>query len=51
MGPLGRPRHNEEDKTDNLTELDWKSVCWIDLAHDGENWRDVMNTLLNIRVQ
>jgi hypothetical protein len=51
MGPLVRARHNEENKTDILTEIVWNSVDWIDLAHDGENWRAVMNTLLNIRVQ
>jgi len=37
--PLGRPRRNEEDITEinlNLTEIGWKGVSWIDLAHDGE---------------
>lgn len=33
--PLGRPRRNEEDRTEiNLTEIGGNGVGWIALAHD-----------------
>jgi hypothetical protein len=49
--PLGRPRSKTECKTEvNVTELRRKGVGWIYLAHDGENWRAVINSVLNIRV-
>jgi hypothetical protein len=48
--PLGRPRWKLEDniKTD-LREIGWDCVDWIDLAHDRDQWRALVNTVMNLR--
>jgi hypothetical protein len=50
-GPLGRPRRRWVDniKTD-LREIGWGGMDWIDLAHAGDQWRALVNTVLNLRV-
>ena len=30
--------------------LEWKGVDWINLAEDGDKWRAVVNTVMNLRV-
>jgi hypothetical protein len=30
--------------------LDWGGMDWIDLAQDRDRWRDVVNTVMNLRV-
>jgi hypothetical protein len=49
--PLGRPRRRWEDgiRTD-LREIGWESVDWIQLAHDGDRWQAVVNTVMNLPV-
>jgi hypothetical protein len=49
--PLGRPRHRWEDyiKMDHR-EIGWGGMDWIDLAQDRNQWRVVMNTVMNLRV-
>jgi hypothetical protein len=49
--PLGRPRHRcvENIKMD-LREIGWDGVNWIDIAQDRDQWRAVLNTVMNLRV-
>jgi hypothetical protein len=34
----------------DLRETGWDGMDWIDLAQDGDQWRDVVNTVMNLRV-
>jgi hypothetical protein len=34
----------------DLREIRWSGVDWIDLAQDRDQWRAVMNTVMNLRV-
>jgi hypothetical protein len=45
--PLGRPRRRwlENIKID-LKEIEWDSMDWINLAHDGDQWRALVNTVM-----
>jgi hypothetical protein len=33
-----------------LTEITWGGMDWIDLAHDRDHWRAVVNTVMNLWV-
>jgi hypothetical protein len=44
--PLGRPRRRWVD----LTEIGWDGMDWIDLAQDRDQWRALVNTVMNLRV-
>jgi hypothetical protein len=48
---LGRPRCRWVDniKTD-LKEIRWDGMNWIDLAQDRDQWRALVNTVMNLRV-
>jgi hypothetical protein len=49
--PLGRPKRRWVDKIKmNLREIEWDGVDWIDMAQDGDQWRALVNTVLNLRV-
>jgi hypothetical protein len=49
--PLGRPRHRWVDNIKmNLREIGWDGVDWIDMTQDMEEWRALVNTVLNLRV-
>jgi hypothetical protein len=49
--PLGRPRHRWVDNIKmDLRELGWDSMEWIDLAQDRNQWRALLNTIMNLRV-
>jgi hypothetical protein len=49
--PLGRPRRRWEDGIRmDLRETDWGNVDWIQLAQDRDQWRDLLNTVMNLRV-
>jgi hypothetical protein len=49
--PLGRPRRRWEDGIRmDLREIGWGSVEWIQLAQDRYRWRDLVNTVRNLRV-
>jgi hypothetical protein len=49
--PLGSPRRRWVDNTKIvLREIGWDSVDWIDLAHDRDRWRALVNTVVNLRV-
>jgi hypothetical protein len=49
--PLGRPRRRLVDNSRmDLGEVGWGDVDWIDLAHDRNRWRALVNSVLNLRV-
>jgi hypothetical protein len=34
----------------DFREIEWDGVDWIDMAQDRDQWRAVVNTVLNLRV-
>jgi hypothetical protein len=49
--PLGRPRRRWVDNIKmDLREIGWDGVDWIDLAQDRDQWRTLVNTVMNLRV-
>jgi hypothetical protein len=34
----------------DLKEIGWDYVDWIDMAQDRDQWRALVNTVLNLRV-
>jgi hypothetical protein len=34
----------------DLREIGWDGVDWINLAQDRDQWRALVNTLMNLRV-
>jgi hypothetical protein len=34
----------------DLTEIGWVGIDWIDLAQDKDQWRALVNTVMNLRV-
>jgi hypothetical protein len=34
----------------NLTEIEWGDLDWIDLAQDRDQWRALVNTVMNFQV-
>jgi hypothetical protein len=34
----------------DLREIEWGGIYWIDLAEDRDQWRDLVNTVMNLRV-
>jgi hypothetical protein len=49
--PEGRPRRRWMDniKTD-LREIGWEGMDWIDLDQDSDQWRALVNAVMNLRV-
>jgi len=48
--PLGRPRRRWEDNIRvDLKETGWEGVEWIHLAQERNQWRAVVNTVMNLR--
>jgi len=33
-----------------VMEIEWEGVDWIHLAQDGDQWRGLVNTVMNFRV-
>jgi hypothetical protein len=49
--PLGRPRRRWEDNIKmDLREIGWGGMDRIDLAQDRDQWRALVNTVMNLRV-
>jgi hypothetical protein len=34
----------------DLREIGWDGVDWVDLVQDRDNWRALVNTVMNLRV-
>jgi hypothetical protein len=34
----------------NLTDIEWDGRDWIELAQDGDQWRALVNTVMNLPV-
>jgi hypothetical protein len=50
-GPLGRPRHRWVDNIKmDLREIGWRGMDWIDLTQDRDQWRALVNAVMNLRV-
>jgi hypothetical protein len=48
--PLGRPRNGWENNIRiDLRDTAWKVVNWMHLAEDRNQWRDVVNMVMNLR--
>jgi hypothetical protein len=48
--PLGKPRYRWVDNNKlNLRQLGWDSMNWIDLDYDRDQWRAIVNTIMNLR--
>jgi hypothetical protein len=48
---LGTPRRRWEDNIKmNLRGIGWDGTNWINLAQDRDQWRTVVNTVMNLRV-
>jgi hypothetical protein len=49
--PLGRTRPRWVDNIKStLREIEWGGMDWIDLDQDGDQWRALVNTVMNFRV-
>jgi hypothetical protein len=49
--PPGRPRHRWVGNIKiDLREVGWGGMDWIDLARDRDQWRALVNTVMNLRV-
>jgi hypothetical protein len=49
--PLGRPRRKWVGNIKmDLREVVWDGIDWIDLAQDRDQWRPLVNTVMNLRV-
>jgi hypothetical protein len=48
---LGRPIRRWEDNIRmDLREIGWGDMNWIDLAQDRDQWRALVNTVMNLQV-
>jgi hypothetical protein len=49
--PLGRHKRKRESNIKmDLKETEWGGVDWIYLAEDRDQWRALVNTVMNLRV-
>jgi hypothetical protein len=49
--PRGRPRRRWVDNIKMyLREIGWDGVDWIDMDQDRDQWRALVNTVLNLRI-
>jgi hypothetical protein len=49
--PLGRYRRRCQDNIKmGLREIGWSVMDWIDLAQDRDQWRALVNTVMNLRI-
>jgi hypothetical protein len=48
---LGRPRRRWVDNIKmDLREIGWEGMDWIDLAYGRDQWKTLVNTVINLRV-
>jgi hypothetical protein len=49
--PLGTPRRRWMDNIKiNLREMGWDGMDWIDQGQDRDQWRALVNAVMNLRV-
>jgi hypothetical protein len=49
--PLGRPRRRWKGNIKMyIQEVGWGGLDWIELAQDRDNWRDLVNAVMNLLV-
>jgi hypothetical protein len=49
--PLGRPKRRWKDNIKmDVREIGWEVVDWIHMAQDRDQWRAVVNTVMNRQV-
>jgi hypothetical protein len=49
--PLGRPRRRWVDNIKmDIREIGWDGVDWIEVAQDRDQWRALVNTVMNLLV-
>jgi hypothetical protein len=49
--PVGRTRRRWMDNMKmDLREIKWGGMDWIDLVQDRDQWRALVNTVMNLRV-
>jgi hypothetical protein len=49
--PLGRPRCRWVNNIKmDLRNIGWDGMDWIDMAQDRDQWRALVNTIMNFRV-
>jgi uncharacterized protein YebE (UPF0316 family) len=49
--PLERSRHRWVDNINmDIRDMGWGVMYWIDLAQDGDQWRALMNVVMNFQV-
>jgi hypothetical protein len=49
--PLGRPRRRWVDNIKmDLGEIEWDGMDWIDLVQDRDQWGNLVNPVMNLRV-
>jgi hypothetical protein len=47
--PVGRPRRRWVDNIKmDLREIEGDGMDWIDLVHDRDQWRALVNTVMNL---
>jgi hypothetical protein len=50
-GPLGRARHRWFDNIKmNLGEIGWAGMDWIGLTQERDQWRSLVNVVINLWV-
>jgi hypothetical protein len=49
--PLGRPRRRWVDNIEmDLREVEWDDMDWINVAQDRDQWRALVNMVMNLQV-
>jgi hypothetical protein len=48
--PVGRRRHRWVENIKDLREIGWDDMGWIDLTQDRDQWRALVNTVMNLGV-
>ena len=49
--PLGRPRHRWDDNINmDLQEVGCEGMDWIEVAQDGDRWREIVNAVMKLRI-